>query len=273
MSAAEALWYRGFLYRGFDDTAEGVIEFYYLPEELFSKLPQNSEPKVVKEKAAPPLQTISAPENAKIAGIDAVDDLTGILILAQRGSLLLDELDCTQFLLNADPDRCSLLKTLAKETGLLRTTDQGYRPTRAAVKWLQQGRESQLRSLADAWSSSAWNDLCHTPGLNCEGMGWNNDPILARTTLLDMLPRTGEWFSLRDFVEHIKQNSPDFQRPDGNYDTWYIRDLESDEYVTGFDNWDQVEGRLMRFLVEGPCFWLGLVDTAVRPVRAAIFIA
>lgn len=34
VSAAEALWYRGFLYRAFDETSDGLVEFYYLPTEL-----------------------------------------------------------------------------------------------------------------------------------------------------------------------------------------------------------------------------------------------
>ena len=39
-SATEALWYRGFVYRGFDEAAEEVLEFYYLPIELFAGFPQ-----------------------------------------------------------------------------------------------------------------------------------------------------------------------------------------------------------------------------------------
>ncbi|MCZ7669311.1 MAG: hypothetical protein M5U34_20115 [Chloroflexi bacterium] len=30
-----------------------------------------------------------------------------------------------------------------------------------------------------------------------------------------------------------------------------------------FSNWELVEGRLLRFLVQGPLFWLGMVETAV----------
>jgi hypothetical protein len=115
--------------------------------------------------------------------------------------------------------------------------------------------------MANAWSSSIWNDLCHTPGLRCEGEGWSNDPLLARTALLEKLELTGEWYSLKTLVGHIKETDPDFQRPDGNYDTWYVRDLRSDAYVRGFVNWDLVEGQLLRFLIQGPLFWLGMVET------------
>lgn len=263
VSVAEALWYRGFLYRGFDETAEGVIEFIYLPDELWQQLTPATESEAVEPAATLALEPVASPPEPRTAVTDAVDDLTTILALAQRTSLQSDQLDDLRYLLlNPDRDRRSLLVTLAREMEMLRQTESGVRPRRAAVSWLKQSREAQLRALADAWSSSAWNDLCHTPGLGCEGEGWQNDPVLARTTLLDALPRSGDWFRLNDLVATIKETDPDFQRPDGNYDTWYIRDEATDAYLTGFDSWDQVEGRLIRFLVQAPLFWLGLVETA-----------
>ncbi|MCB8949066.1 MAG: helicase-associated domain-containing protein [Ardenticatenaceae bacterium] len=298
ISAVESLWYRGYVYRGFDETAEGMIEFYYLPDELFAKLPQPKKPKVIKETAvpakkpkaskaksaspAPPIQPepTAGPEPAEGAvpklnpvpepnrylptNSSAVDDLTTLLALAQRTSLRREALDLlNQLLLNADADRRSLLVNLAREMGMLREVDGGIRPTRTAVSWLTKSREAQLRDLMDAWSSSGWNDLCHTPGLSCEGDQWRNDPILARTALLDALPQTPDWYRLGDLISQIKQTDPDFQRPDGNYDTWYVRDTAQESYLTGIENWDLVEGRLLAFLVQGPLFWLGLAETAV----------
>jgi hypothetical protein len=184
-----------------------------------------------------------------------------MLALAQQTQFQSGKLDWPRYLLNPDADRRSLLLTLAREMGFLREVEAGLRPTRTAVQWLQQSREAQLRALADAWSSSAWNDLCHTPGLLCEGEGWANDPILARTALLDALPRSGDWFAIADLVAHVQENDPDFQRPDGNYDIWYIREAGNDDYITGFDNWDKVEGLLLPFLLRGPLAWLGLAET------------
>lgn len=262
VSAAEALWYRGFLYRGFDETAEGMIEYYYLPQELLAKFPQEGEAKPSDDQDGRTLEPVSKPESRLEAVTDAVDDLTGILILAQHGLLQRSNVRWERDLLNPDPERASLLMTLAQEAGLLRETDGEFRPTIGAVDWLKESRESQLTGLADAWSSSAWNELQHVPGIICEGEGWHNDPILARTALLDALPRTGDWFRIDDLVELIKRVQPDFQRPDGNYDTWYVREIATDTYLTGFDNWDGVEGRLLRFLLQAPCYWLGLVETS-----------
>ncbi len=269
----EALWYRGFIYRGFDETAEGMIEFYYLPDELLEKLPKPEKPKEVRETAAstgsvpavPKLKPVPEPNRYTPASSSAVDDLTTLLALAQRTALRSEALDLLpQVLLDADADRRSLLINLAREMEMLREVEGGIRPTRTAVSWLTKSREAQLRALMDAWSSSGWNDLCHTPGLRCEGDQWRNDPILARTALLDALPQTPDWYRLSDLIAHIKQTDPDFQRPDGNYDTWYVRDVAQDNYLSGIENWELVEGRLLTFLVQGPLFWLGLAETAVQ---------
>ena len=217
------------------------------------------------EGAVPSLKPVPEPNRYTPANSSAVDDLTTLLALAQRTSLRREALDLlNQLLLNPDADRRSLLVNLAREMGMLREVDGGIRPTRTAVAWLTKSREAQLRDLMDAWSSSGWNDLCHTPGLSCEGDQWRNDPILARTALLDALPQTPDWYRLSDLINHLKQNDPDFQRPDGNYDTWYVRDEAQDSYLTGIESWDLVEGRLLAFLVQGPLFWLGLAETAVQ---------
>lgn len=276
-NAAEALWYRGFLYRGFDETAEGVIEFYYLPEEFMAQFPKPEKKSkgtavahtsatitTATPEATPALLPLSLTLTPPPDVTDAVDDMTTFITLAQQDGLqsgLLDEI--TPFLLNPHPERRSLLLNLATEMGLLSLQENRLRPLPTAVTWLKKSREAQLRALAEAWSSSSWNELLRTPGLRCEGDQWQNDPILARTALLDALPRDPEWYRLDDLVATIKAHDPDFQRPDGNYDTWYVRDLASNQYLNGFESWERVEGRVLRYLVQGPLVWLGLAVTAV----------
>ncbi len=262
-SAAEGLWYRGFLYRGFDETPEGLIEFYYLPQELWEKLAAVMQPPVVSSPAptAATLQPVAGPEHHTSAPDNAVDDLTTILAVAQRYPLNEENIDKLQpYLLEPNPKRRMLLVALAWEMGLLRRNEQGIRPTRAAVEWLQKGREQQLQALAEAWSASAWNELRHTAELVWEGQSWHNDPLLARAALLEHLPRQADWYAVEALLAHIKASDPDFQRPDGDYTGWYIRDAASNSYLQGFENWDKVEGRLLRFLILGPLHWLGLVE-------------
>lgn len=272
-SAAEALWYRGFLHRAFDETPEGMIEFFYLPDELLAQFPKPEKPPApIQETAVPLLAPLTAVVPLPTDTTDAVDDLTTLLLLAQQKELTPSQVPYqAPFLLNPHKERLSLLLTLALEMGLLALQEQTIRPLATAVGWLQTSREAQLRALAEAWSQSNWNELGHTPSLRCEGDQWQNDPLLARAALLEQLPQTADWYPIPALVAAIKSQDPDFQRPDANYDTWYIRDLVSDRYLNGFENWDYVEGRLLRFLIEGPMVWLGLAVTAVyqeQPIYA-----
>lgn len=262
VSVTELLWYRGLIYRAFDQAAEAdaLVEYYYLPHELLAKLPPPEAP--AQDGADHGLQPASPPGAFDPASSTAVDDLTTCLAFAQRSPLAEDERErLGSYLFDADSDRLDLLLTLAADAGLLRSDRGRLRPARAAADWLRQGREAQLRALAEAWSASSWNELHHTPGLACEGSGWSNDPIAARTALFDHLPRDDSWYALDDLVAHIFQLDPDFQRPEGNYDTWYVRDLSQDRYLRGFEDWPLVEGRLLRFLIGGPMYWLGLTET------------
>lgn len=261
-SPAESLWYRGFLYRAFDQDgdADALVEYFYLPHELLAKVPQvTTQP--TSASSAPSLQPSDEPGAYDPATTTAIDDLATVLTFAQRAPL--DATDFARlypFLFSADQVRLDLLLTLGREAGYLREDNGGQRPTRTAVAWLRQGREEQLRALAETWSASSWNDLCHTPGLACEGSGWHNEPIAARTALFDHLSPDENWYRLDDLVALIREDDPDFQRLEGNYDTWYIRDLSQDRYLRGFENWDLVEGRLLRFLISGPMYWLGLTE-------------
>jgi hypothetical protein len=277
VSPAEGLWYRGFLYRAFDEPeGSDMVEYYYLPKELLRDAVGAA---TVGEPApgfeldvTPGMQPVAPPEQVNPADAGVVDDLTAILSCAQVSALHEGELGrLSPLFLNPDFNRASLLFTLAWEMELLRATDDGARPTRLVLTWLRKSRAEQSHDIAGAWSNSAWNELLHTSGLAFEG-GWQNDPILARTALLDALPRSEEWFRLADLVDFIRGSVPDFQRPDGNYDTWYIRDIRSGGYLSGFGSWDLVEGRLLRYLVLGPLVWLGLAETALTdPGQETIF--
>jgi hypothetical protein len=58
----------------------------------------------------------------------------------------------------------------------------------------------------------------------------------------------------------VRDQVPDYLRPDGDFESWYIRDARTGEYLTGFEHWDRVEGVLLRYLIAGPLHWLGLVS-------------
>jgi hypothetical protein len=62
-------------------------------------------------------------------------------------------------------------------------------------------------------------------------------------------------------------------RPDGNYDSWYIRSAVSGQYLLGYRNWDNVEGAFVRDLLQSALLWLGVLELgyAVSEVSAECF--
>ena len=263
ISPAEALWYRGFIFRGFNEIREDQIEeLFYIPGELFNQVHSSVLIGENDSQILAPIDISAIREHELVeAPIDMVDDMTTMLSISQTEPLRQDDLvQIEPFLLSTDPLRRDLLFSLAWDISLFRPTDEGAKPARNAIDWLKQGREQQLRSLVDSWRDCSWNELQNTPGLICEGSGWTNDPLLARNAVVAALPRNQHWYESIGLTNSIKENDPDFQRPGGNYDTWYIRESDSDEFLRGFSSWDKVEGRVIRFLVSGPLHWLGIVQ-------------
>ena len=108
------------------------------------------------------------------------------------------------------------------------------------------------KMLTDAWlKSEAFNELRMIPGLIFEGE-WKNQPRATREfllNLLDAIPK-GKWWSISAFIQNVKEKYPDFQRPAGDYDSWFIQArIGNGDYLRGFENWDHVDGTLARFFI------------------------
>ena len=165
-------------------------------------------------------------------------------------------------LLLPDPLRSDLVLVLVTNLGCL-AADRGrwVLDNQRVGAWLRLTHWEQMSLLFTSWREMlSWNDLRRTPGLVSEG-GWTNNPLLPRRALLGVLRRLDgkAWYRVSDLVGLVKKADPDFQRPDGNYSGWYVRDAAAGHYLSGFESWDLVEGRLLRFLIEGPLFWLGAI--------------
>jgi len=146
---------------------------------------------------------------------------------------------------------------------------EGLQPE-AVKTFLELPREAALAFLVEAWQSSeTFDELRLLPGLAFEG-GWNNQPLVTREfilNLLDPIPE-GVWWSIPSFIRDIKQKYPDFQRPAGDYDTWFIKRLADGQYLRGFAHWDDVDGALIRYFFQ-VLHWLGQLDLAAPDETAA----
>jgi hypothetical protein len=270
VSPAEALWYKGLISRAFDQEGEETYEFAFIPPELQVHLHAPSFPP-----SGVALGPISPPIAARSMGETLLDDACTLLAYLQNKQVrpgvdgswpARHEDHLAQRLRDPDPARLTFLHHLTQSLGWLRVTDSLLlRPDPGPVTtWLQSSENQQRSALIEAWRDDpTWNDLFHVPSLRADDTGgWRNDPLLARTAILRHLKvcTPGDWYKITGFVAAVKRADPDFQRPGGDYTTWYIREATSGEYLPGFENWDKVEGALIRYLITGPLAWLGLMD-------------
>ncbi len=270
ISPAEGLWYRGLIFYIFEPGPDKAYEVVLVPPELGAHLPTPdvSSPSIL-------LEPVSAPTAVRSAGDALLDDACTLLAYLQNERLRPDpdggwserhQTRLIRRLRDPAPERLAFLHHLARRLAWLRVTDAGLlRPDpEPVIAWLKFSTEQQRDALAKAWRDDpTWNELFHIPSLQPEETGaWRNDPLLARKAILRHLSACapGTWYRLDDFVAAVKEADPDFQRPDGDYTSWYIRDVTSGAYLSGFESWDAVEGVLIRHLITGPLAWLGLTD-------------
>ncbi len=281
-SPAEALFYRGLIALAFESAETGPRQVVYVPEDLIDVLPTHLTALDFGAAAAslPTVTTLDAVEDPQPADTRIVDDMTTLLAWLQLHDAALqdgelappDGAALTPWLLAPEPARLRFLTGVGLAAGLIAASAGRAQVSRDLARaWLAEGRSAQLRQLARAWrDSQSLRDLWQVPGLAPEEDGLvGHDPTVARGAVLNFigeLTPADDWWSLTDLVAAVKLADPDFQRPGGDYDSWYIRDARG-EYLRGFDTWDQVEGALIRWLVQGPLHWLGMTDLADGAAR------
>lgn len=257
ISATETLWYRALIGRAFFDTPDGPVEFVYIPADLLPLIPPNPESPL-----GPPGRPAGRGEFTHVyLASDRILDDACTLLAGLRLDLPLEDIE---FHIYPPPHPLSpaSLQELLRAAGLL--DDKRHplpEPTRA---FLEAPRGEALARLVNAWQESrAFNELSLLPNVILEGE-WVNDPLRARRAILGLLSKIpeGSWWSLDSFITGVRERQPDFQRPAGDYDSWFLRDRESGEYLRGFESWDQVDGALARFIIAGPLHWLGILDLA-----------
>jgi hypothetical protein len=281
---AEGLWYRGLIFKTVQITSQGSLQVVYIPDDLLSLLKNSTLFKIEAAQTADDhsfkVSQVPTP-TAIISGEGrGRENIFNLLVYLQTTPVRLPDkakltakdkkalVDCLlppllpTFTSEAELD---FLLHLAQRAGLLVISHGRLKPDRDPTRtWLQNSALEQTQFLQTTWRADpTWNDLWHIPGLVPQPTGWENSPLLARSKILECLgqlealPNT--WFSLDDFVAAIKRTDPDFQRPGGDYDSWYIQDSEGHSLM-GFENWDKVDGALIRHLLTHMLPGLGVVD-------------
>ena len=262
-STTESLYYRGLLARAFFDTQKGPQEFAYIPDDLLSLINDAGAKHalLLQETKDEPLGRPASPgERGQelLADDSLLDDATTLLAALRSGRS------------GIQPDnRLVALLTSAK---LISPSPAG-RGVRGEGKinadkvkiFLESSRADALSMLTDSWlESGTFNELKLMPGIVCEGE-WANQPLETREFLLNLLDAIpeGKWWSLNSFIRDIKAKYADFQRPAGDYDSWFIKRASDGQYLRGFAHWDSVDGALIKYFITDILHWLGQVDLSI----------
>ncbi len=282
-SVAETLWYHGFVFRAFDKTPGAPTEMAFVPNDLRALL-TIAEPEVVFEDRRRMLD-VNDSSSVVHRHSTLLDDVTTLLCHIQNGDVKMrangnwdagSRRTLLPMMRNANEERLALLLHLIEKLGWTRVSESRLRLISQPVTlWLQSRHDAQRDLLFNAWLDDAeWNDLAHVPGISLQMThAWSNDSVRERKAIVDAwndfelrmlndeLKMPHSAFSIQNsklqaFVAHVKAANPDFARPDGRYDTWHVRDEISGEFLNGFEHWDQVEGALIRHVIERPLRWL-----------------
>ncbi len=289
-SIAEGLYYRGLITEAFEQADTGPRVVVYIPEDLARTLPMKKTSysnltEAPEEPDEPNVEPLEDVQHIQQADSSIVDDMTTLLAYLQLHNPALerdvlldgDREQLRPHLLKGEDERLIFLFGLGISADLIEIQAGKAFPNRTeARRWLSAGRGVQVQMLAEGWRGSVvYRDLWHVAGLHPDPGGELDeyDAAVARENALELMTSTvpkQEWWSLEAFIEAVKETDPDFQRPGGDYDSWYIRN-DADEYLKGFESWDAVEGALLEFYVTGPMHWLGLVDRAEDAARLTAY--
>jgi hypothetical protein len=266
-SSAETLFYRALLARAFFDTPNGPQEFAYIPDDLHKLIHHGELGEHRENTKEVSVNSVDSVVNSKPLGRPALprekaQPYPATDHILDNATTLLAALRMGRAFSETEP-HYELEKHFLIAAGILKNDVPQPEGTKA---FLEASRKGALKTLTDAWlSSDSFNELRMLPGLSFEG-DWKNDPRATREFLLKLLSAIpkDKWWSLSAFVQDIKEKHPDFQRPAGDYDSWFIKRQADDEYLRGFENWNAVDGNLVQFIIVSILSALGRVDVA-RP--------
>jgi len=264
-STAERLWFLGLIYRAYGVDGPYHGEVFVIPAEIQSALPSTRVPLPVfrvEPASTPPVRREEYDALARDA-YTLLSHLRSHDVRAKSGILATNELSkVSRRLTSGNRQRLQFLHHLCEQANLIRRTGGSWRPTSQAASWLKDGPLTRRRALLRTWLDDPnWNELRLMTAVSCEETGWRNDPVRARTGVLKYMAEcpTDVWLSVDSLIASVRNVDPDFMRPDGDYDSWFVRDTQTGQYLMGFHNWGRVEGELIRYVLEYPLLWLGVL--------------
>lgn len=280
-SPLEELYYRGLIYRAFGDLGDLVGELFVIPDQLLARLPALEPPSFRN------ILIVALPTGEELCqGDTLVEDVMAEIVHLRQQPIRLPassgfpaelaaRLDLGARLSGpSSSERMHLLWRLLTGQDLVEHDGRQWHLSLRARQWLGQPDADQWLACYIAWRDDrTWDELYDLPGIICDRSTCPNEPWGARKRLCSHLEGLAEeqWYELDSFVAALRQVQPDYLRPDGDMDSWLVRDAASGEFLRGMSSWEAIEGALARYLVTGPLHWLGIVDLGTDAETHQIF--
>lgn len=275
LSPAERLLRYGLVFRGYGAWGDWRGVVYFVPGELWPSLPRL--PQALPEEPFRPLDTVAVRPLPLERSLQ--HDLARLLGLTEqeRFACLPDghwppelEVALRKLLRPPSPAYPAFLLALARVAALVAPDiEEVIRPTAEGRQWLRAPPWLRIRTLFAAWKEdSDWDELAAIPELIVE-RPWPSDVSVPRRRVLQRLAGVpeGSWISMAAWIRAVELQEPEFLRPAGAAGRPRIRLRSSGEVLSALSSWGEVEGRYLRFLLEGPLRWFGVVELGQQPAE------
>jgi hypothetical protein len=277
LNPLERLHRRGLLFRGYSAWEGYRGPAFFVPAELWPFLPRI--PRATPEdllQPLPPSEVETIPPDFSLHY-----DMAVLLALFRREAYLLTEdgqcppgLRALESLVVPLPAYVHFLFHVARQARLLGPDLEGVlRPTAEGQQWLRTMPALRIQVLFQAWRDHpGWDDLATIPELLIE-RPWPADFSLPRGRVLRQLATCPPeaWLAQTNWAQVVEAADPEFLRPGGTSNRVRVRARETGSPLEGVTSWAEVEGRYLRFLLQGPLQWLELVEVGESPARGAAF--
>lgn len=277
LNPLERLHRRGLLFRAMAAWEDYRGPAFFVPAELWPFLPR-----VPRTQPQELLQTLPENEVEPIPlDLSLHRDIAVLLALLRRETHTPNEdgqyagvLQALQELVLPLAFYQSCLLQVARQARLVAPDIEGaLRPTAEAQQWLRAAPAMRTQVLFQAWRDHpSWDELALIPELLVE-RPWATDTSVARGKALRHLAACpGEtWLVLGKWLQAIEATDPEFLRPSGVGSRLRVRWRESGAWLEGVTSWNEVEGRYLRALIQGPLYWFGAVELGESPIHGLAF--
>ena len=253
VNPSELLWYRCLIGRAFLNIDGEPQEYAYIPEEILNRIGPFGE-----QGQSKPGRPASPAEIKEVNPVSqSILDDACTLLAALRMGFSEDKLQSLSWEVPY-----KFIKEILLAASIV--NPDGTPEPQNTREFLENPPAKSLSHLLHNWlDNHGFDELYWLPHLEVEGI-LDHNPVKSRYFIFDLLSTipSGQWWNIDSFINAIHEKNPDFQRPAGNYDTWFIKNKSTGEYLRGFENWDIIDGELIYFLITGPFHWFGLVDLA-----------